>query len=99
MSVLRIQFRLQRNFLFAASLAERDGHDEHYMLTIAPAVFADHLQRQLDIFKRDVLLPDQSVRVGFVSYENLARALSRRPYQENLDLSDFLLERLETVAG
>lgn len=92
-------YQLMRNFLFAASMAERDGRPSFFLLTIAPRAFADHLTEQLERFRRDILRSEFADCAGFIAYEGLAESLRAQPDQHAQRLGDFLLERIATVVG
>lgn len=92
-------YQLMRNFLFAAAMAGRSGRGGHFMLTIAPRAFADHLAGQLDGFRKQILRPDFAGRVGFASYEDLAAILSNDSDPQAQRLGSFLLERIREIVG
>lgn len=92
-------YQLMRNFLFAAAMAERSGHSGHFMLTIAPRAFSDHLSGQLDSFRTQILRPGLAGRVGFAAYEDLAAILCDDSDPDAQRLGLFLLERIVAVVG
>lgn len=90
-------YQLMRNFLFAVTMAERDGKGSFAVLTIGPQRFQDVLSRQVDAFRRDVLQPAYADRIAFVDYETYAYLLEFSGDNTARDLAEFLRERMDHV--
>jgi hypothetical protein len=92
-------YQLMRNFLFAASLAERDGKSHFGVLTIGPRHFAPKLNRQVELFRNDVLQEVFFDRIAFIDYESYADVLASVGSNKTVGLADFLRERIRDVIG
>ena len=88
-----------RNFLFAASLAERDGKSHFGVLTIGPRRFAPVLAAQVEAFRRDVLQEEFAECIAFVDYESYADVLASMGSRQANDLADFIMDRIRVVTS
>ena len=83
-----------RNFLFAASYAERHRKDFFGLLAIAPRGFSGRLRLQFEEFRYGLLLPQHRQKVALVEYEHYFELLAAHGHQEGKELANFLEERL-----
>ncbi len=88
-----------RNFLFAASIAERDRKSRFGVLAICPHRYAPVLAEQLAAFRRDILQPEFQDLIAFVDYEAYADILIAANDPDAAQLSEFLRERIHNVLG
>ena len=86
-----------RNFLFAASIAERDRKSHFGVLAIGPRKYAPLLTEQVAAFRRDVLLPEFRDLIAFVDYEAYADILVAANVPDAAELAEFLRERIHNV--
>ncbi|SLN55163.1 hypothetical protein PEL8287_02950 [Roseovarius litorisediminis] len=92
-------YQLMRNFLFAASIAERDKKSRFGVLAIGPRKYASVLAEQVAAFRRDILLPDFRDLIAFVDYEEYADILDAANATDAAELAEFLRERIRHVVG
>lgn len=98
-ALLGANYQLMRNFLFAASIAERDGKSRFGVLAIGPRRFAPLLAEQVAAFRRDILLPEFQDLIAFVDYEAYADILDAANDHDAAQLAEFLRERIHNVLG
>jgi len=90
-------YQLMRNFLFAASLAEKEGKTYFGVLAIAPRRVSAKLANQVDDFRRNVLLPEFQDRITLVDYETYASCLAESGDKECAELATFLEGRISEI--
>lgn len=90
-------YQLMRNFLFAASMAERDGKSHFGVVTIGPHRFAPILSEQVAAFQKDVLQDQFSDRIAFVDYETYAGLLDNSGDPAAIELAHFIRERIRSI--
>ncbi len=90
-------YQLMRNFLFAASLAEKEGKTYFGVLAIAPRRVSAKLANQVDDFRRNVLLPEFQDRITLVDYETYASCLAESGDIECAELATFLEGRISEI--
>jgi hypothetical protein len=86
-----------RNFLFVASLAEKEGKTYFGVLAIAPRRVSAKLANQVDDFRRNVLLPEFQDRITLVDYETYASCLAESGDKECAELATFLEGRISEI--
>jgi hypothetical protein len=87
-----------RNFLFAASYAERHRKTFFGVIAIGPRNRSDPLRSQVAEFSEGILLPEYRERVAFVEYERYIELLAAHGSRDGKDLASFLEERLQLMA-
>jgi hypothetical protein len=87
-------YQLMRNFLFAASLAQRKKLPSFGVVAVAPARTAGKLERQIDSFRTAILQPEFASCVRFVTYERLIELLRETGEAGAVGLADFLEGRI-----
>ena len=90
-------YQLMRNFLFAASLAEKEGKTYFGVLAIAPRSVSAKLANQVDDFRRNVLLPEFQGRITLVDYETYSSCLAETGDKECTELATFLDGRISEI--
>lgn len=92
-------YQLMRNFLFAAAFAERERRSFFGVLAICPRGTADTLEKQLDEFRREILMPRFRERIRLAYYEDYIEFLRGTRDTSARDLASFLEERINSIIG
>ena len=92
-------YQLMRNFLTAASMAERDRKSYFGVLAVAPRRFSAKLEAQVAEFQGNILREEWRDRIRFVDYESYCDILDSFGSPEAAELSSFLKARIRTVAA
>jgi hypothetical protein len=87
-----------RNFLFAASFAEKENRAWFGVVKIAPARYSRKLREQVTEFRGDVLLPQFQCRISHIDYENYDDMLRKQGGEDAQELSEFLLKRIAALS-
>jgi len=90
-------YQLMRNFLFAATYAERHRKDFFGLLAIAPRDQSDRLRGEFAEFRDKILLPEHRDRITFVEYEHYIELLAVYGGDDGKDLASFLAARIKSI--
>ncbi|EMI55231.1 PGN_0703 family putative restriction endonuclease [Rhodopirellula sallentina] len=93
----RPHFQLMRNFLFSASLAQREKKSQFGVIVVAPSKFANSLESQITDFRNNVLQPSFGQLIQLVQYEQIVEILMGADASDSTELGVFLAERLNSL--
>jgi hypothetical protein len=86
-----------RNFLFAASMAERDGKSHFGVLAIGPRRFAPVLSEQVAAFRQGILQDAFADHIAFLDYESYSDILNASGDPEAAELACFLRDHIDSI--
>ena len=88
-------YQLMRNFLFAASYAERYKKSSFGVAVVCPSNRDSKVREQLEAFRTSVLLPEFQNRIQLLHYESLIQRIHGSDDSSASELGNFLTKRID----